>query len=58
MLAREVSPNRWNEMIEEHIDNVVETTNGAKELMSDTCASNFYQPPINGGGLPLRGTVQ
>jgi phage baseplate assembly protein W len=28
-----------NQRIEESIENVLETTNGAKEMMSDTCTS-------------------
>ena len=53
-LASEVSPNR--EDIQEQIEQVIETTNGAKEMMSDTCTSFFFQPPIQ-GALPLHGTV-
>lgn len=30
------------EHIEESIENILETTNGAKEMMSDTCTSQFY----------------
>ena len=44
------------EHIEESIENILETTNGAKEMMSDTCTSQFYQVPVQ-GGLPVRGTV-
>lgn len=50
--------NTTDDMIEENIENVQETTNGAKEMQSqnDTCTSMFYKAPIQGGIL-VKGTI-
>ena len=43
--------------IEENIINPNDTTNGAQQMMADTCTSEFYQAPLQ-GGIPVRATVQ